>query len=46
MVADIADRNEMFLGLMFPKLRMLLRWERSPNDAQKAAAAFVELAEK
>lgn len=46
MVADIADRNETFLGLMFPKLRMLLRWERSPTDAQEAATAFVKLAEK
>jgi AbiV family abortive infection protein len=46
MVADIADRNEGFLGLTFPYLRMLLQWERSPDDAQEAAVAFVGLAEK
>jgi AbiV family abortive infection protein len=45
MVENIADRNEHFLGLTFPKIRMLLRWERSPDDAQEAAVAFVELAE-
>jgi AbiV family abortive infection protein len=45
MVAEIADRNETFLGLTFPKVKMLLRWERSPENAQEAVVAFVELAE-
>jgi AbiV family abortive infection protein len=43
MVAEIADRNEEFLGLMYPKVEMLLRWERSPEEAQEGIVRFLDL---
>ncbi len=45
MLAETAARNETFLGLMYPKLQMLLKWEKAPEDAQERIVAFVEVAE-
>ncbi len=45
MLDETAARNEMFLRLMYPKLEMLLRWDKAPEEAQEAIVAFVELAE-
>jgi hypothetical protein len=45
MLAETAVRNETFLGLMYPKLQMLLMWDREPEAAQDQVVAFMELAE-
>jgi AbiV family abortive infection protein len=45
MLDETAARNETFLGLASPKLRMLLRWDKAPEEAQGTIVAFVELAE-
>jgi hypothetical protein len=45
MLDETAGRNETFLGLMYPKLEMLLKWDKTPEEAQDAIVAFVELAE-
>jgi AbiV family abortive infection protein len=45
MLAETAGRNETFLGLMFPKLEMLQKWAKAPEDAQESIVAFVRLAE-
>jgi AbiV family abortive infection protein len=45
MLDDTADRNETFLGLTYPKLEMVLKWDKAPEEAQDAIVAFVELAE-
>jgi AbiV family abortive infection protein len=45
MLTETAARNETFIGLMFPKLEMLLEWEKAPEDAQEAIVAFVRVAE-
>jgi AbiV family abortive infection protein len=45
MLAGTATQNERFLGLMFPKVEMLLKWEKSPKEAQERAIAFIKVAE-
>lgn len=45
LLAETAARNETFLGLMYPKLEMLLKWDRAPEEAQERIVAFVELAQ-
>lgn len=45
MLAETAARNETFLGLMYPKLQMLLKWDRAPEQAQEWILAFVDAAE-
>jgi hypothetical protein len=45
MLAETATRNETFLGLMFPKMTMLRKWAKTPEDAQETVLAFVQLAE-
>jgi predicted metal-dependent hydrolase len=45
MLEEIAALNEKLLGLEYPKLEMLLRWEKAPEEAQGTIVAFVELAE-
>lgn len=48
MLAETATRNEVFLNLMYPKLKMLMKWDEAPEEAQEAQeaiVAFIELAE-
>lgn len=45
MVAATAARNKRFLGLMYPKLLMLLKWSKAPEDAHKQILAFNKLME-
>jgi AbiV family abortive infection protein len=45
MLAETAARNETFLGLMYPKLQMLLEWEKAPEQTQEHLVAFVNLME-
>jgi AbiV family abortive infection protein len=45
MLNETAARNETFLGLVSPKLKMLLKWDKAPEEAQVTIVAFVELAE-
>jgi hypothetical protein len=40
MVADIAARNKEFLGLSFPKLELLRKWERDPEQASRESLNF------
>ena len=34
MLNETATRNETFLGLTYPKLKMLLKWDGAPQEAQ------------
>jgi AbiV family abortive infection protein len=45
MLGDTAARNETFLGQIYPKVQMLLKWDKAPEEHQEAIVAFVELAE-
>ncbi len=45
MVGEIATRNETFLGLMFPKVKMLSKWAQVPEETQESVVAFIRLAE-
>jgi AbiV family abortive infection protein len=45
MLADTAARNDEFLGLTYPKLQMLLRWDKAPEEVEESIVAFVKLAE-
>lgn len=45
MRAETVARNEVFLGLIYPKLEMLLEWEKAPEKAQERIVAFTDLAE-
>jgi AbiV family abortive infection protein len=45
MLDETAARSETFLGLMYPYLKMLRKWERAPEEDQDKIVAFVELAE-
>ena len=45
MLDETAARNETFLGLTHPYLRMLLKWDKAPEKHQDSIVAFVELAE-
>jgi AbiV family abortive infection protein len=45
MLAETTARNEMFLGLMYPKVEMLVKWGKAPEEAQVSIIAFVNLAE-
>jgi AbiV family abortive infection protein len=44
MLDKTAARNETFLGLTYPYLKMLRKWERTPEEDQDRIVAFVELA--
>jgi AbiV family abortive infection protein len=43
MLAKTAARNETFLGLTYPKLQMLLKWTKEPEEAQRRVIAFMKL---
>lgn len=45
MLAETSARNEIFLGLMYPEVEMLMNWEKSPEEAQERAVAFIKVAE-
>ena len=45
MVDETAARNETFLGLTFPYVKLLLKWQEAPEEHQDTIVAFVELAE-
>jgi AbiV family abortive infection protein len=45
MLAETATQNKQFLGLMHPKVEMLLKWEKSPEEAQERAVALIKVAE-
>jgi hypothetical protein len=36
-VIEVAAMNERYLGLMLPKLNMLLKWEKNPEDASNTS---------
>ena len=40
MVAEIASLNERYLGLMYPKLKMLLKWEKAPDETYETLVQF------
>lgn len=46
MVSAIAEKNSDFLGLMYPKVNMLLGWEDNINDLEKSFAWFKTRAEE
>lgn len=43
MLTETAARNEMFLGLVYPKVEVLSIWAQDPDDASDRAAAMFEL---
>ena len=45
MLDETAARNETFLGLTYPKVQMLLRWDKVPEKNQDTILTFAKLAE-
>ena len=40
MVAEIASLNERYLGLMYPKMEMLSKWEKAPEEISETLVQF------